>query len=74
MNKLLLVLTVTLLGVSASVAQTPDSNDEAKLLALIKDVQAQQAQLAANQAKSEEKLTALSEAIRTARIYTKREK
>jgi hypothetical protein len=74
MNKLLLVLTVTLLGVSASVAQTPDSNQEAKLLALVKDVQAQQAQLAANQAKIEEKLTALSEAIRTARIYTKREK
>jgi hypothetical protein len=37
-------------------------------------VQTQQAQLAANQAKIEEKLTALSEAIRTARIYTKREK
>ena len=74
MNRVLLLLTIALLGVSASVAQTPDANQEAKLLALAKDVQTQQAQLAANQAKIEEKLTALSEAIRTARIYTKREK
>lgn len=74
MNRLFLLLTVTLLGISASVAQTPDPNQEARLLALVKDVQIQQAQLAANQAKIEEKLAALSEAIRTARIYTKREK
>ena len=74
MNRLLLLLTVTLLGISAGVAQTADSNQEARLLALVKEVQIQQAQLAENQAKIEEKLTALSEAIRTARIYTKREK
>lgn len=74
MNRLLLLVTATLLGISVSVAQTPDPNQEAKLLALVKDVETQQAQLAANQAKIEEKLTALTEAIRTARIYTKREK
>ena len=62
-----------LLTVSATVAQTPDPN-EARLLALVKDVQAQQAQLAANQAKIEEKLAAVTEAVRTARIYTKRER
>ena len=74
MNRLFLLLTATLLGISVSVAQTPDPNQETRLLTLVKDVQTQQAQLAANQAKIEEKLTALSEAIRTARIYTKREK
>ena len=74
MNRLFLLLTVTLLGISASVGQISDPNQQATLLALVKDVQIQQAQLAANQAKIEEKLTALSEAIRTARIYTKREK
>lgn len=74
MNRLFLLLTATVLGISVSVAQTPDSNQEARLLALVKDVQIQQAQLAENQAKIEEKLNTLAEAIRTARIYTKREK
>ena len=74
MNKAFLLITATLMAATAGVAQTPDANQEAKLLALVKEVQTQQVQLAANQAKIEEKLTALSEAIRTARIYTKREK
>jgi len=56
---------------SFSAAQTPDPNQEQKLLALIKEVQTQQAQLAENQAKIEEKL---AETIRTTRIYSKREK
>ena len=63
-----------LLVMSFSAAQTPDANQEQKLLALIKEVQAQQAQLAENQAKIEEKLADVAETIRTARIYTKREK
>ena len=74
MNRLFLLSALTLLGFSASVAQTPDANQETRLLALVKEVEAQQAQLVANQAKIEEKLTTLSEAIRMARIYTKREK
>jgi hypothetical protein len=41
---------------------------------LIKEVQTQQTQLAENQTKIEEKLAAVAETIRTARIYTKREK
>jgi uncharacterized protein YlxW (UPF0749 family) len=69
-----LLLAADLLAISASVAQTPNANQEAKLLALIKEVQTQQAQLAENQAKIEEKLSAVSEIIRTARVYTKREK
>jgi uncharacterized protein YlxW (UPF0749 family) len=68
-----LLLAATLFTISSSVAQTPNySNQETRLLALIKDVQAQQAQLADNQAKIEEKLAAVSESVRTARIYAKR--
>jgi hypothetical protein len=74
MKKTFLLLATALLGITASVAQTPDPNQEAKLLALIKDIQTQQAQLAENQAKIEEKLAVVSEAVRTARIYAKRGK
>ena len=59
---------------SFSAGQTPDANQEQKLLALIKEVQTQQAQLAENQAKIEEKLAEVAETVRTARIYSKRER
>jgi endonuclease III len=76
MKRILLALLApgTLLVMSFSAAQTPDANQEQKLLALIKEVQTQQAQLAENQGKIEEKLAAVTETIRTARIYSKREK
>ena len=76
MKRILLALLApgTLLVMSFSAAQTPDANQEQKLLALIKEVQTQQAQLAENQGKIEEKLAEVAEAIRTARIYSKREK
>jgi len=74
MNKLLLFLALTLFAGWTSIAQTPDASQEAKLLGLIKEVEAQQAQLAANQVKIEEKLATVTEAVRTARIYTKRER
>jgi len=71
---LALLLPATLMVMSFSGAQTPDANQEQKLLALIKEVQTQQAQLAENQAKIEEKLAAVTETVRAARIYSKREK
>jgi endonuclease III len=71
---LVLLLPAALLVMPFGTAQTPDANQEQKLLALIKEVQTQQAQLAGNQAKIEEKLNDVAETIRTARIYTKREK
>ena len=75
MNRIsLIALLAAVFGISASIAQIPDANQEARLLALIKEVQTQQAQLAANQAKIEEKLATVSETVRTARIYTKRER
>jgi len=69
-----ILLGLFLLVASLSVAQTPQPDQEQKLLALIKDVQTQQAQLAENQGKIEEKLAAVTETVRTARIYAKREK
>jgi glucose-6-phosphate dehydrogenase assembly protein OpcA len=71
---LALLLPATLMVMSFSGAQTPDANQEQRLLALIKEVQTQQAQLTENQAKIEEKLAAVTETIRAARIYSKREK
>ncbi len=71
---LALLLSATLMVMSFSGAQTPDANQEQRLLALIKEVQTQQAQLTENQAKIEEKLAAVTETIRAARIYSKREK
>ena len=63
-----------MLVMSFSSGQTPDANQEQKLLALIKEVQTQQVQLAENQAKIEEKLAEVAETVRTARIYSKRER
>jgi 2-C-methyl-D-erythritol 4-phosphate cytidylyltransferase len=69
-----ILLALLLFVASLSVAQTPQANQEQKLLALIKEVQTQQTQMADNQAKIEEKLATVAETVRTARIYTKREK
>ena len=45
---------------------------QAELAALIKEVRAQQAAMAANQAKIDEKLATLTEIVRVARIYSSR--
>jgi hypothetical protein len=50
-------------------AQAPNPADEEKLVALVKEVQAQQALLADNQTKIESKLADLAETIRTARLF-----
>jgi len=76
MKRILLALLLpgTMFVMSCSAGQTPDANQEQKLFALIKEVQTQQAQLAENQAKIEEKLAEVAETVRTARIYSKRER
>jgi hypothetical protein len=60
--------------VQLAAAQTPppDARPQEQLTALLKEVRAQQAEMSANQAKIDEKLAALSEAIRQARIYSSR--
>ena len=67
-------LSLTLLLFSSGAAQTAETRQEEQLLALIKELQAQQAQIADNQAKIDTKLAEVAETIRVARIYSKREK
>jgi hypothetical protein len=50
-------------------AQAPASKDDQQLLTLIREVQAQQAQIADNQTKIESKLAELAETIRVARLF-----
>jgi uncharacterized protein YlxW (UPF0749 family) len=71
-----LILSAVTLTISFSRAQSPNgnANQEQQLLALIKEVQAQQAQMAENQAKIEEKLNEVEQAVRDARIFSKRSK
>jgi len=58
---------------SSAPAQAPQQpSAQAELAALIKQVRAQQAAMAANQVKIDEKLATLAESIRVARIYSSR--
>ena len=72
MNRFLLLLLPTLLVGSVGFAQSLDPNQEVRLLALVREVQTQQAQLAENQAKIEEKLNEVAEIVKDARLYSKR--
>jgi hypothetical protein len=56
--------------VSASAVEPPKESQQ--LLALVKEVQAQQAAIADNQTKIDAKLVTVAEAIRLARIYASR--
>ena len=62
---------LTLLVTSGS-AQGPAANNEKRLLALVQEVQAQQAQITANQDKIDSKVAEIGEAIRVARIFAGR--
>ena len=62
-------LAVSALLISSSSAQAPSGKDEEQLLILVKEVQAQQAQIADNQGKIDSKLTDLAETIRVARLF-----
>jgi hypothetical protein len=67
------LLSVTLLAMLSGAAQAPDpKDDQEKLLALVKDVQAQQLQIATNQTKIDAKLADLAETLRVARIFSSR--
>jgi hypothetical protein len=66
-------LTLALLLLKPAIAQTPASAKETEeLKTLISDVQAQQKEIAENQAKIDAKLATLSETIREARIFSSR--
>ena len=72
MKRPLFALLLIFLAVLSGPAQTSKNDDPQQLLALVKEVQTQQAQIAANQAKIEAKLAELAETIRVARIYSSR--
>lgn len=63
------LLTVPLLP---AVEPVPTAAEQQRVLAVIKEIQTQQATIAENQAKIDEKLAAVAEAIRVARIYASR--
>jgi len=72
-STLLFAFCVILTLASSAPAQAPQQNPgQAELAALIKEVRAQQAAMALNQAKINEKLATLAESIRVARIYSSR--
>lgn len=64
----ILLCAVSLQGQTVNASAQQDQ----QLIALAKELQAQQAAIAENQAKIEAKLAAISEAIRVARIYSSR--
>jgi hypothetical protein len=72
MKRLFVLFGISFAIFSSGLAQ--NQPDDAQLLALIKELQAQQAQIADNQAKIESKIADLAESVRLARIYSKREK
>lgn len=73
MKRISLVIFLIPLAMFSTAAQAPNSNADRQLvLSLAKDVQAQQAQIVANQTKIDAKLAELAELIRVARLYSSR--
>jgi len=74
MDRAFLIAAIAFVTTTASVPAQASPTDEKwqQLEALGKTVRAQQAEIAANQAKIDEKLTALAEVVRTARICASR--
>ena len=60
------------LAAAGAQSPAPVNSDQARLVALLREVQAQQTQMAANQTKIDEKLATLAETIRVAKIYSSR--
>ena len=68
------LIAVCLIGAGAFAAEPPKESDrdQQQLAALTKEVQGQQTAIADNQKKIDEKLAAIAEAIRQAKIYASR--
>jgi hypothetical protein len=71
MKKLMLLGGLALL-ITSSEAQSPAPGEPQQIQALLKEVQAQQLQIAENQAKIDARLVTLAETIRVAKIYASR--
>ncbi len=73
MKQLAVILAISLFGVLPfRAAQPTAANPDDQLAALVKEVQAQNAAMAENQAAIEARLATLAEAVRLARIYASR--
>lgn len=68
-NSILVLLTAL---VTSGPAQNPPTEVEQKLAALVQQIQAQQAQITANQEKIDAKMAEVTEAVRVARIFAGR--
>jgi hypothetical protein len=68
------LIAVCLIGAGAFAAEPPKESDrdQQQLAALTKELQGQQTAIAENQKKIDEKLAAVAEAIRQAKIYSAR--
>ena len=71
MKRILLSLALAL-TLSSGFAQTPAQKEDEQLLALVADLQAQQARMTDNQTKIDSKMAEVMEAIRVARIFAGR--
>ena len=73
LSSLILLLSLALL-VAAPGADAPSATQqqEQQILAVVKEVQDQQAAIAENQAKIDAKLATIAESLRVARIYSSR--
>jgi len=76
MKTLSALIAFCLLGLGAFAAEPSKQGDrdQQQLLALTKEVQSQQTAIADNQKKIDEKMAAIAEAIRLAKIYSARGK
>ncbi|HEV8423367.1 MAG TPA: hypothetical protein VGQ40_08475 [Chthoniobacterales bacterium] len=71
-NTILIGMLVVLASSIGAQGPAPITSDQQHLDALLQQVQAQQRQIAENQANIDAKLASLAEAIRVARIYASR--
>ena len=66
------IVAVLALLVTSGSSQTPTNQNEQRLLAMVQEIQTQQAQIAANQDKIDSKMAEVTEAVRLARIFAGR--
>ncbi len=74
MKQIAIALLAALAVTASSNAQAPtaQAQQDQQVLAVIREIQTQQAAIADNQSKIEAKIAALAEAVRVARIYSSR--
>lgn len=72
MKNFIIIFALFLGSTGAVGALEPVPVPDPQLASIIKEIQAQQAALAENQAKIDEKLVSVAEAVRVARIYASR--